>query len=76
MKQIQLIGQKLQKVWFGEREMKSLLRVVLQRGIKQGMVAKWPDVLLLYHLAKGFAIASITRNLMVKYLWVYGKQLY
>ena len=67
---------KAQKVWSGEREMKSLLRVALQREIKQGMVAKWPDFLLLYHLTKGFAIASITRNLIVKYLWVYEKQIY
>ena len=43
--------------------MKALLKVVLQRKIKQGMGAKWQVFLLLYPLAKGFAIVSITRNL-------------
>ena len=46
----------------------ALLRVVLQREIKQGMVAKLQVFLLLYHLVKGFAIVSITRNLAVQYL--------
>ena len=48
--------------------MKALLKVVLQRKIKQGMGAKWQVFLLLYPLAKGFAIVSITRNLVVEYL--------
>ena len=46
--------------------MKALLRVVLQRQIKQGMVAKWQAFLLLYHLAKEFAIVSIARKLYGK----------
>ena len=46
----------------------ALLRFVLQREIKQGMVAKLQVFLLLYHLVKGFAIVSITRNLAVQYL--------
>ena len=44
--------------------MKVLLRVVLQRE----MVLKWQDFWLLYHLVKAFAIASITRKLVVNYL--------
>ena len=32
------------------------------------MVAKWGVFSLLYQLAKGYAIVSITRNLVVKYL--------
>ena len=35
---------------------------------KQGMVAKLQVFLLLYHLLKGFAIVSITRNVAVQYL--------
>ena len=41
IKQIQWIRQRPQKVWSGERKKKALLRVVLQRKIKQSMVAKW-----------------------------------
>ena len=48
--------------------MKALLKLVLQRERKQGMVVKWQVFLLLYHLIKRFAIASITRNLVVNYL--------
>ena len=46
----------------------ALSRVVLQRKIKQGMVAKLQVFLLLYHLVKGFAIVSVTRNLAAQYL--------
>ena len=46
----------------------ALLRVVLQREIKQGIVAKLQVFLLLYHLVKGFAIVSITRNLVINNL--------
>ena len=60
--------QRPQKVWSGEKKMKALLRVALQGEIKRGMVVKWPVFLLLYHLVKGFATASITRNLVVNYL--------
>ena len=45
IKQIQWIRQRLQKVCSGERKMKALLRIVLQREIKQGMVAKWQEKL-------------------------------
>ena len=48
--------------------MKALLRVVLQREIKKGRVAKLQVFLLLYHLVKRFAIVSITRNLIVNHL--------
>ena len=47
--------------------MKALLRVVLQREIKHGIVAKWQVFLLLSHLVKGFAIGNITKNLVVNY---------
>ena len=60
--------QRLQKAWSGETKTKALSRVALQREIKQGMVAKWQVFLLLYHLVKGFAIVSITRNLVLNYL--------
>ena len=50
------------------RKKKTLFKVVLQRKIKQGMVAKWQVFLLLYHLVKVFAIVSIRRNFVVNYL--------
>ena len=48
--------------------MKALIRAVLQKEIKQGMVVKWLVFLLLYLLVKGFATSSITRNLVINYL--------
>ena len=48
--------------------MKALFKFVLQREIKQGMLAKRQVFLLLYCLVKGFDIVSITKNLVVKYL--------
>ena len=48
--------------------MKALFKFVLQREIKQGMLAKRQVFLLLYCLVKGFDIASVTKNLVVKYL--------
>ena len=53
-------------VWRKEK-MKALLRVVLQKEIKQDMVAKWKVLLLLYHWVKRFAIVSTARNLAVNY---------
>ena len=81
IKQIHWIRQKLHKVWSGERKMKALswryismalFRVVLQREIKQAMVAKWRFFLLLYH----FAIVSTTRNLVVIYLQKNSKKIF
>ena len=60
--------QRPQNVWPGEQKMKALFKFVLQREIKQGMLAKRQVFLLLYCLVKGFDIVSITKNLVVKYL--------
>ena len=60
--------QRPQNVWSGEQKMKALFKFVLQREIKQGMLAKRQVFLLLYCLVKGFDIVSITKNLVVKYL--------
>ena len=53
IKQSQWIRQRLQNVWSGERKIKALLRVVLQREIKQGMVAKWQGFFFAISFGKG-----------------------
>ena len=49
---------------------KEVIRVILQREIKEDMVAKRQVLLLLYHLVKGFAIVSNRRKLVVKYMLI------
>ena len=53
-------------VWRKKNE--GLTKGSTSKGNKAGYGGKVTGFLLLFHLVKGFAIASITRNLMVNYL--------
>ena len=53
-------------VWRKKNE--GLIKGCTSKGNKAGHGDKVSSSLLLYHLVKGFAIVSITRNLMVNYL--------
>ena len=68
IKQIQRTRQRFQKiclVWRKENE--DLTKGCTSKGNKARHGSKVASFLLLYHLVKGFAIASITRNLVVSY---------
>ena len=68
IKQIQRTRQRFQKiclVWRKENE--DLTKGCTSKGNKVRHGSKVASFLLLYHLVKGFAIASITRNLVVSY---------
>ena len=53
-------------VW--KKKTEGLIKGCTSKGNKSDMMAKWQVFLLLYQLVKGFAIVSITRNLVLNYL--------